>query len=169
MESLRGWTVLLWRESDVCSEWPSCLNHFGVKLFVLPAISTQQISINSTKFWDIRESMVWKVCFYSHLRMVGCKAFAHVFIEQRSKLYEKSTPCICVGYGDEEFGYRSWDPEKKKINKSWDMVFHEIQTLADFVKPTKSIVSSSPNVIPDPVQQHNVPQTRKSCRMKFQM
>ena len=43
---------------------------------------------------------------YSYLRVFGCKAFAHIPKEQRSKLDDKSTPCMFVGYRDTEFGYR---------------------------------------------------------------
>ena len=37
---------------------------------------------------------------YSYLRVFGCKAFAHIPKEQRSKLNDGATPCIFVGYGD---------------------------------------------------------------------
>ena len=45
---------------------------------------------------------VWtgKDVSYSHLKVFGCKAFVHVPKEKRSKLDNKSTPCIFVGYGD---------------------------------------------------------------------
>ena len=46
---------------------------------------------------------------YSHMRVFGCKAFAHVSSELRKKLDLKSTPCIFIGYGDEEFRYKLWD------------------------------------------------------------
>ena len=51
---------------------------------------------------------VWtgKDVHYSHLKVFGCKAFMHVPKEQRSKLDDKATPCIFIGYGDEEFSYR---------------------------------------------------------------
>ncbi|CAH9135249.1 unnamed protein product [Cuscuta epithymum] len=62
---------------------------------------------------------------YSHLKVFGCKAFAHVSKELRQKLDLKSNPCIFIGYGDEEFGYRLWDPEVKKVVRSRDVVFHE--------------------------------------------
>lgn len=62
---------------------------------------------------------------YLHLRVFGCKAFMHIPKEQRSKLDSKATPVIFVGYGDEEFGYRFYDPEKKKIVRSRDVIFHE--------------------------------------------
>ena len=56
--------------------------------------------------FDISER-VWtnKEMSYSHLKVPGCKVFANVPKEQRTKLYDKSVPCIFIGYGDEELGY----------------------------------------------------------------
>lgn len=78
---------------------------------------------------------------YSHLRVFGCKAFAHVSSELRKKLDLKSTPCIFIGYGDEEFGYRLWDPELKKVIRSRDVVFYENQYY-DFKAPVNKQQSS---------------------------
>ena len=39
-----------------------------------------------------------------------------------------------IGYGNEEFGYKLWDPEKQKIVKSRDIVFHEHETIKDMEK-----------------------------------
>jgi hypothetical protein len=58
--------------------------------------------------------------------------------EQRLKLDDKATPCIFVGYGDAEFGYKLWDPKKKKMIKSRDVVFHENKNIKDFEKSGKS-------------------------------
>ncbi|GKV49114.1 hypothetical protein SLEP1_g55881 [Rubroshorea leprosula] len=82
---------------------------------------------------------------YSHLRVFGCKAFMHVPKEQRSKLDDKAIPCIFVGYGDEEFGYRLWDPEKKKTVRSRDVVFHEHEKIND-LKEEKATRSSGEGV-----------------------
>ncbi|GKU85719.1 hypothetical protein SLEP1_g345 [Rubroshorea leprosula] len=82
---------------------------------------------------------------YSHLRVFGCKAFMHVPKEQRSKLDDKAIPCIFVGYGDEEFGYRLWDPEKKKTVRSRDVVFHEHEKIND-LKEKKATRSSGEGV-----------------------
>ena len=54
--------------------------------------------------------------------------------EQRSKLDDKATSCIFIGYGDEEFSYRLWDLKKQKIVKSKDVVFHEHETIEDVEK-----------------------------------
>ena len=71
---------------------------------------------------------------YSHLKVFGCKTFMHAPKEQRSKLDDKATPCIFIGYGDEDFGYRLWDLEKKKIVRSKDILFHEHETIEDMEK-----------------------------------
>ena len=55
----------------------------------------------------------------------------HVLKGQRSKLDDKATPCIFIGYGDEEFNYRLWDLEKQKIVRSRDVMFHEHKTIED--------------------------------------
>ncbi|KAM2529201.1 hypothetical protein PS1_027217 [Malus domestica] len=68
---------------------------------------------------------------YSHLKVFGCKAFVHVPKEQRSKLDYKATSCIFLGYGDEDFGYRLWDPYQKKFIRSRDVVFYEDHTIGD--------------------------------------
>jgi len=34
----------------------------------------------------------------SHLKVFGCKAFAHIPNEKRSKLESKSMPCVFLGY-----------------------------------------------------------------------
>ena len=37
-----------------------------------------------------------------------------------------------IGYGQEDFGYRLWDPMNKKIIKSRDVIFLEDQTIENF-------------------------------------
>ena len=76
---------------------------------------------------------------YSHLKVFGCKAFMHVPNEQRSKLDDKTTPCIFIGYLDEEFGYRLWDSEKQKTITSRDVVFHEQETIEDMKKNVRGV------------------------------
>ena len=66
--------------------------------------------------------------------MLGCKAFIHIPKEQRLKLDDKTTQCIFIGYGDEEFDYKLWDSEKQKIVRSRDVVFHEHETIVDMEK-----------------------------------
>ena len=60
---------------------------------------------------------VWsgKNISYSHLKVFGCKVFAHVPKKKRLKLDDKVVPCIFMGYANEKFGYRLWNPKNKKL------------------------------------------------------
>lgn len=62
------------------------------------------------------------------------KVFVHVSNEQRSKLDNEAILCIFLGYGNDEFGYRLWDPENRKIIERRDVIFCEDKTLSDFEK-----------------------------------
>ena len=89
--------------------------------------------------FDILER-VWigKDVSYFHLKVFGCKVFAHVPKEQRLKLDNKANPCIFVGYEDVEFGYKLWDPKKKKMIKSRDLIFYENENLVNLEKTEKA-------------------------------
>ncbi|KAK4438639.1 Retrovirus-related Pol polyprotein from transposon TNT 1-94 [Sesamum alatum] len=80
---------------------------------------------------------VWsrKKASYSHLKVFGCQAFAHIPKDERAKLDSKTKQCIYLGAPKYEFGYRLWDPIKKKIVRSRDVVFFENWTIEDIKKP----------------------------------
>jgi hypothetical protein len=61
----------------------------------------------------------------SHLRVFGCKAFAHVPDEKRTKLQSKSMPCVFLGYYEGTKAYRLMCLETKRIIKSRDVMFIE--------------------------------------------
>jgi len=74
---------------------------------------------------------------YDHLRVFGCKAFVHVLKDERSKLDAKSKQCIFIGYDENEFGYRFYDPVKKKLVRSRDVKFMKNRTIEDIDKVKK--------------------------------
>ena len=47
-------------------------------------------------------------------------------------------PCIFLGYGDNEFGYRVWDPVDKKVFRSRDIILMEDKTTQPTVTLTVS-------------------------------
>ena len=67
--------------------------------------------------------------FYDHLRVFGCKAIVHILKDERSKLDAKTRPCLFIGYGQDELGYRFYDPVQKKLVRSRDAMFMEYRTL----------------------------------------
>ncbi|WKA06698.1 hypothetical protein VitviT2T_024587 [Vitis vinifera] len=95
---------------------------------------------------------------YDHLRVFGCKAFVHIPKDERSKLDAKTRPCVFIGYGQDELGYRFYDPVQKKLVRSRDVVFMEDHTIQDIEK-TKPMESqhSSDLIDLDPVPLANLP------------
>ena len=61
----------------------------------------------------------------SHLRVFGCKSFAHVPKYERRKLDAKLIKCIFVGYCTDKKAYKLFDPKSHKLLVSRDVVFHE--------------------------------------------
>lgn len=97
------------------------------------------------RFWTCKDVS------YNHLKVFGCKAFVHVPKDERSKLDSKSKECIFLGYGNEEFGYRLWDPVEKKIIRSRDVVFFEDQNIEYVQKGVKPIISREHPINLDPI------------------
>lgn len=62
---------------------------------------------------------------YDHLKVFGCKVFVHIPQDERSKLDTKTRKCIFLGYGQNEFSYKLYDPISKKVVRSRDVVFVE--------------------------------------------
>nr|KYP61730.1 Retrovirus-related Pol polyprotein from transposon TNT 1-94 [Cajanus cajan] len=62
---------------------------------------------------------------YDYLRVFSCKAFVLVPKDERSKLDTKTRQCIFIGYGEDEFGCKFYDPIEKKLIRSRDMKFME--------------------------------------------
>jgi transposase InsO family protein len=60
-----------------------------------------------------------------HLRIFGCKAFAHIPKDDRRKLDAKSLECVFVGYCNDQKAYKLFHPSSHKIIASRDVVFHE--------------------------------------------
>ena len=71
---------------------------------------------------------------YKHLKVFGCRAFAHVPDVERSKLDGKTKECVFLGYSHDDFGYRLWDPVKKRVFQSRDVIFFEDQNVGDLQK-----------------------------------
>jgi hypothetical protein len=61
----------------------------------------------------------------SDLRVFGCKAFAHVPDEKRTKLESKSMPCVFLGYYEGTKAYCLMCLKINRIIKSRDVVFIE--------------------------------------------
>lgn len=63
----------------------------------------------------------------SHLRVFGCRAFAHIPDETRTKLDPKAVECVFVGYSLTSKAYRLYDPTRERIIISRDVTCLENQ------------------------------------------
>ena len=83
------------------------------------------------------------------LKVFDCKVFAHVPKAQRTKLDDKSIPCIFIEYRDEEFRHRLWNPVKKKVNSSRDVIFRESEVgiAHDLSKKAPKKTGIVPNIV----------------------
>ena len=62
----------------------------------------------------------------SHLRVFGCKAYAHIPDAKRKHKFDgKALECILVGYSNESKAYRLYDVLHKRIIISRDVTFIE--------------------------------------------
>ena len=86
------------------------------------------INIGPSSALDVRipeEEWTCKQLKYSFLRNFGCEEFFHIDKDDRTKLEAKSKKCTFIGYGVDDFGYRLWYFENRKIISSRDVVFNE--------------------------------------------
>ncbi|GJY36124.1 putative RNA-directed DNA polymerase [Tanacetum coccineum] len=122
------------------------LSHAGLPAsFWGEALNTAVHVINLTPCVPLRFDVpdrVWsgKDVSYRHLRVFGCKASVHIPKDERSKLDVKGKPCVFLGYGQDEFGYRLYDPVQKKLVRSRDVVFEEDLTLKDVEKAERETI-----------------------------
>ncbi|KAL5764025.1 hypothetical protein ACOSQ2_016619 [Xanthoceras sorbifolium] len=118
----------------------------------------------------------------SHLRVFGCISYVHIDSAERSKLDAKSNKCVFVGYGGDEFGYRFWDYENRKIIRSRDVIFNENlmykdRSIAELSSSTteaetkefaefEEISGSDVQISPETVQEEpSAPELRRSSRV----
>ena len=122
------------------------------------ALYTMEHVINLSPVVALNSEVPNKIWFgknvkYDHLRVFGYKAFVHVPKDKRSKLDAKSRQCIFIGYGENEFDYRFYDPVEKKLVRSRDGKFMEDQTIEDIDKLEKSTPKEDNGVVDfEPVQ-----------------
>ena len=85
--------------------------------------------------------MVWYRPSATHLKIFWSIAYAHIPMEKRRKLDDKSKKCIFIGYSNETKGYRLYDSMIGKLEISRDMIFDEGSawdwTVDDVSKPLK--------------------------------
>ncbi|KAL5740032.1 hypothetical protein ACOSQ2_029212 [Xanthoceras sorbifolium] len=162
--------------------------HAGLpKMLWAEAVSTAAYLINRGPSVPLDGGIpeeVWsgKEVNISHLRVFGCISYVHIDSAERSKLDAKSNKCVFVGYGGDEFGYRFWDYENRKIVRSRDVIFNENlmykdRSIAELSSSTteaetkefaefEEISGSDVQISPETVQEEpSAPELRRSSRV----
>ena len=103
------------------------------KTFWAEALMTTMYVINRSPSAPLDGNIpqrVWTVkdASYRHLSVFNCLAYMHIVKYQRGNLDPNTRPCIFLGCGDDELGYRLWNFIEKKVIRSRDMVFMEEKT-----------------------------------------
>ncbi|KAL2248336.1 UNVERIFIED_CONTAM: Retrovirus-related Pol polyprotein from transposon TNT 1-94 [Sesamum indicum] len=97
------------------------------KMFWADAVNTAAFLINRGPSVPLNNRIpeeVWsgKKVDLSFLCTFGCSAY--ILNDDRTKLDAKSIKCT-FGYGTDEFGYRFWDDQNRKIIRSKNVIFNE--------------------------------------------
>jgi transposase InsO family protein len=109
----------------------SMLHHSGLpKTFWAEAVRTAVYIINVTPTTAMegktpQEAWSGVKPSVAHMRTFGCMAHAHVPAQRRQKWDGKSAKCIFLGYESGSKAYRLYDPVRKVVLKSRDVIFEE--------------------------------------------
>ncbi|KAE8707154.1 hypothetical protein F3Y22_tig00110387pilonHSYRG00984 [Hibiscus syriacus] len=148
-DTFRKWKAMVENETGLkVKRLRSMRIHVGLPKFLwVEAINTAAYLINrgpSVPLDGRIPEEVWskKEINLSHLRVFGCISYVHIDSPERSKLDAKSNKCAFVGYGGDEFDYRFWDYENRKIIRSRDVIFNKNMMYKD----RSTVESSSSNV-----------------------
>lgn len=121
----------------------------------------RNISHTSTlKYVTPYEALHKKKPSVEHLRVFGCVAYSHIPKDERQKLDSKSKKSIMLGYGSETKGYRLYDPEKKKVFYSRDVIFNETELYMQKESSTtveKTVEISFSDSVPESEEPQEVP------------
>nr|XP_016465202.1 PREDICTED: pentatricopeptide repeat-containing protein At2g02980, chloroplastic-like [Nicotiana tabacum] len=115
--------------------WAEALNTVAYVINLSPAVALDG---------DVPDR-VWfaKDVSYDHLRVFGSKVCVHVPKDERSKLDVKTKQCIFIGYGQDEFGCRFYDPTIEDIDKAEkiDSLSNESLVYIDLVSIAKAPIA----------------------------
>ena len=91
------------------------------------------------------------------MRTFGCEAFVHIDKDDRINLEAKFKKCTFIGYGVDDFGYRLWDFENRKIIRSRDVVFNEKVMYKGQLQGNKVEKENIEYIVLDEIKENEVP------------
>ena len=75
-----------------------------------------------------------------NLMIFGCTAYSHIPKDERKKLDSKARKCIFLSYREVTKGYRLYDPVKRRVIHSCDVIFDESTMGTEENKPIKDVL-----------------------------
>ena len=97
--------------------WPEAVNWAIYVLNRCPTFALTDL-IPQEAWSGVKPSM-------DHFWVFGCLAHVHIPDVKRTKLDNKSFPCVLLGMSEESKGYRLFDPVKNRVVVSRDVIFEE--------------------------------------------
>jgi hypothetical protein len=82
---------------------------------------------------------------YDNLKIFGCRAYAHVPSQKRTKLDKKAVPLVFVSYAQESKGFRLLNPSDNTILLSRDVKFDERYDVSTQVEVPESKATPNPD------------------------
>jgi hypothetical protein len=98
------------------------------KLTVAEVVSPDRMPLRTVDFSTPLEMLTGITSFKVSFKKFGCVCFVHNTSPGISKLDVKSHKCVFVGYSSGKKGYKCYDPVKKRMFKSLDVTFREIES-----------------------------------------
>jgi len=146
--------------------------HTGLpKQFWADAINTAVYLINRGPSVPLncgipKEIWIDKEVNLNHLYTFGYIYYVHIELSNRNKLDPKPRRCIFIGYRIDEYGYRFWGPENRKILRHKEVVStsrRRTKTCRDRGAPRRMILGWHLRALPS----SRVLRTRSSSNLKM--
>jgi hypothetical protein len=102
------------------------------------------------------------------LKTFGCEEFVHIDEENRTKLEEKSKKCTFIGYCVNDFVYRVWYYENKKIIMSRDAIFNDNFMYKDQFQGKKHAKEKLQYTMLDEITENEIPKVPENQNVQQQ-
>ena len=109
-------SIMLWTASINKNFWALACK---ASAYLLNRSSHSSLDVTPYEMWHGKKPHL------GHVRISGCRAYAAIPKEKRTKFESKSNDCILVGFYDVENLYQLWDIEGKQLIKRRDVIFYE--------------------------------------------
>jgi len=116
--------------------------------YLLNRTPTKGLKLTMTPY----EALLKTKPYFGHLRIWGCRVYAHISDKKRKKLDPHSRECLLMGYYDSENVFKLFDIDAKAMIKCRDAIFFEdILGHKDY---TKGGLAVGKNILNEPLEEN---------------